>query len=75
MAAATTIRPGLIGAIQQTVGQAHDTHVGIIPYLDAARWGRLLAVTLLGIGVMLTWRVRAGSRVATELDAAGFGGV
>jgi hypothetical protein len=37
--------------------------------------GGLLAVTLLGMGVMLTRRVRAGSQVATELDAAGFGGV
>jgi hypothetical protein len=40
-----------IGAIQETVGQAHEALAGVVPYLDAAKWG-LLAVTLIGIGVM-----------------------
>jgi hypothetical protein len=30
--------------------------VGVVPYLDAAKWG-LLAVTLIGIGVMLWARI------------------
>ena len=35
---------------------AHDALVGVVPYLDAAKWG-LLAVTLIGIGVMLWARI------------------
>ena len=56
VAAASTIGAGAIGAIQETVGQAHEALVGVVPYLDAAKWG-LLAVTLIGIGVMLWARI------------------
>ena len=57
MAVAGTIGAGAIGgAIQETVGQAHEALVGVVPYLDAAKWG-LLAVTLIGIGVMLWARI------------------
>ena len=56
MAAAGTIGAGAIGAIQDTVGQAHDALAGVVPYLDAAKWG-LLAVTLIGIGIMLWARI------------------
>ena len=56
MAAAGTIGAAAIGAIQETVGQAHDALVGVVPYLDAAKWG-LLVVTLIGIGVMLWARI------------------
>jgi hypothetical protein len=56
VAAAGTIGAGAIGAIQETVGQAHEALVGVVPYLDAAKWG-LLVVTLLGIGVMLWARI------------------
>ena len=56
VAAAGTIGAGAIGAIQETVGQAHEALVGVVPYLDAAKWG-LLAVTLIGIGVMLWARI------------------
>jgi hypothetical protein len=56
MAAAGTIGAGVIGAIQETVGQAHDALAGVVPYLDAAKWG-LLAVTLIGIGVVLWARI------------------
>jgi hypothetical protein len=52
VAAAGTIAAGAIGAVQETVGQAQDAIVGLVPYLDAAKWA-LLAVTLIGIGVML----------------------
>ncbi len=54
--AAGTIGTGAIGAVQETVGQAHDALAGVVPYLDAAKWG-LLAVTLIGIGVMLWARI------------------
>ena len=56
VAAAGTMGAAAIGAIQETVGQAHEALVGVVPYLDAAKWG-LLAVTLLGIGVMLWARI------------------
>ena len=47
---------GAIGAIEETIGQPHVALVGVVPYLDAAKWG-LLAVTLIGIGVMLWARI------------------
>jgi hypothetical protein len=56
VAAVGTIGAGAIGTIQETIGQAHDALVGVVPYLDAAKWG-LLAVTLIGIGVMLWARI------------------
>ncbi len=56
VAAAGSIGAGAIGAIQETVGQAHEALAGVVPYLDAAKWG-LLAVTLIGIGVMLWARI------------------
>jgi hypothetical protein len=55
VAAAGIIGAGTLGAIQDTVGQAHEALVGVVPYLDAAKWG-LLAV-LIGIGVMLWARI------------------
>ncbi len=62
VAAAGTIGAGAIGAIQETVGQAHDALVGVVAYLDAAKWG-LLAVTLIGIGVIL-WARALVERIA-----------
>jgi hypothetical protein len=56
VAAAGTIGSGAIGALQDTIGQARAALVGVVPYLDAAKWG-LLAVTLIGIGVMLWARI------------------
>ena len=38
VAAAGTIGAGAIGAIQETIGQANDALVGVVPYLDAAKW-------------------------------------
>jgi hypothetical protein len=38
VAAAGTIGAGAIGAIQESIGQAHDALVGVVPYLDAAKW-------------------------------------
>ena len=40
VAAAGTIGAGAIGAIQETIGQAHEAVVGVVPYLDAAKWAR-----------------------------------
>ena len=45
VAAAGTIGAGAIGAIQETVGQAHEALVGVVPYLDAAKWGLLAGIT------------------------------
>jgi hypothetical protein len=56
VAAVGTIGAGAIGAIQETVDQAHEALVGVVPYLDVAKWGPL-AVTLIGIGVMLWARI------------------
>lgn len=56
VAAAGTIAAGAIGAVQETVGQTQDAIVGLVPYLDAAKWA-LLAITLIGIGVMLWARI------------------
>jgi hypothetical protein len=67
VAAAGTIGAGAIGAIQETVGQAHEALTGVMPYLDAAKWG-LLAVPLIGIGVML-WAHCSLELVTLYLDA------
>jgi hypothetical protein len=56
VAAAGTIGAGVIGAIQETIGQAHDALLGVVPYLDAAKWG-LPAITMIGIDVMLWARI------------------
>ena len=56
VAAAGTIAAGAVGAVQDTIGQAQDAIVGLVPYLDAAKWA-LLAITLIGIGVMLWARI------------------
>lgn len=55
-ATAATAGLGMVEAIQQTFDPARDALTGIAPYLDAAKWA-LLAVTLIGIGVMLWARI------------------
>lgn len=55
-ATAATAGLGVVEAIQQTIDPARDALAGIVPYLDAAKW-ILLAVTLIGIGVMLWARI------------------
>jgi hypothetical protein len=47
--------------LRETIHDCICTHVarrivGVVPHLDAAKWG-LLAVTLIGIGVMLWARI------------------
>jgi hypothetical protein len=69
VAAAGTIGAGAIGAIQETLGQAHDTLVGVVPCLDSAKWG-LLAVTLIGLGVMLWARIACADGSAARGLAA-----
>lgn len=55
-ATAATAGLGMVEAVQQTIDPARDALVGIAPYLDAAKWA-LLAITLIGIGVMLWARI------------------
>jgi hypothetical protein len=55
-ATAATAGLGVVEAVQQTLDPARDALIGIAPYLETAKW-LLLAVTLIGIGVMLWARI------------------
>lgn len=55
-ATAATAGVGVIEAVQQTIDPARDALMGLAPYLEVAKW-LLLAVTLIGIGVMLWARI------------------
>ncbi|QQR68870.1 MAG: structural protein P5 [Alphaproteobacteria bacterium] len=55
-ATAATAGLGVVEAVQQTIDPARDALVGLVPYLEVAKW-LLLAVTLIGIGVMLWARI------------------
>jgi hypothetical protein len=55
-ATAATAGVGVIEAVQQTIDPARDALMGLAPYLEIAKW-LLLAVTLIGIGVMLWARI------------------
>jgi hypothetical protein len=46
----------VVEAVQQTIDPARDALTGLAPYLESAKW-LLLAVTLIGIGVMLWARI------------------
>lgn len=51
-ATAATAGLGVVEVIQQTIDPARDALVGLVPYLEVAKW-LLLAVTLVSIGMML----------------------
>ena len=55
-ATAATAGLGVVEAVQQTLDPARDALVGLVPYLEVAKW-LLLAVTLIGIGIMLWARI------------------
>lgn len=55
-ATAATAGVGVIEAVQQTLDPVRDALMGLAPYLEVAKW-LLLAVTLVGIGVMLWARI------------------
>lgn len=55
-AAAGTLGIAAADAVQETIGPTQDTLADLAPTLDAAKWA-LLAVTLLGLGVMLWARI------------------
>lgn len=55
-ATAATIGVAVVQAVQQTVDPARDALTNLVPYLDTAKW-LLLAVTLIGIGIMLWARI------------------
>ena len=55
-ATAATAGLGMVEAVQQTIDPARDALVGLVPYLEIAKW-LLLAVTIISIGVMLWARI------------------
>ncbi len=55
-ATAATAGLGVVEAVQQTLDPARDALIGLAPYLEVAKW-LLLAVTIIGIGVMLWARI------------------
>lgn len=55
-ATAATAGLGVVEAVQQTIDPARDALVGLVPYLEIAKW-LLLAVTLVGIGIMIWARI------------------
>lgn len=55
-ATAATAGLGVVEVVQQTIDPARDALMGLTPYLEVAKW-LLLAVTLIGIGVMLWARI------------------
>ncbi len=55
-ATAATAGVGVVEIVQQTIDPARDALVGLVPYLEIAKW-LLLIVTLIGIGVMLWARI------------------
>ncbi len=55
-ATAATAGLGVVEAVQQIIDPARDALMGLVPYLEVAKW-LLLAVTLIGIGVMLWARI------------------
>lgn len=55
-ATVATVGAGALEAVQDALPQAHDSLQMLAPYLDVAKW-LLLAVTLIGVGVMIWARI------------------
>lgn len=55
-ATAATVGLGALQAVQDGLAPARDTLQTLVPYLDIAKW-LLLAITLIGLGVMIWARV------------------
>ncbi len=55
-ATAATVGVGVLEAVRESVDPARDALLSIAPYLDGVKW-LLLAVTLIGIGVMIWARI------------------
>jgi len=55
-ATAATVGLGALQAVQDGLAPARDTLETLVPYLDIAKW-LLLAITLIGIGVMIWARI------------------
>ena len=55
-ATAATVTLSAVEAVQQSIDPARSALLDIAPYVDAAKWG-LLALTLVGIGIMLWARI------------------
>ena len=55
-ATAATVGLGAVNALQDSIAPARDTLQTLVPYLDVAKW-LLLAITLIGLGVMIWARI------------------
>lgn len=55
-ATAATVGVGVLEAVRENVDPAREALLSIAPYLDAVKW-LLLAVTLIGIGLMIWARI------------------
>ncbi|NTU50030.1 MAG: structural protein P5, partial [Desulfobulbaceae bacterium] len=55
-ATAATVGLGALQAVQDGLAPARDSLQMLVPYLDIAKW-LLLAITLIGIGVMIWARI------------------
>jgi hypothetical protein len=55
-ATAATVGLGALQAVQDGLAPARDTLQTLVPYLDIAKW-LLLAITLIGLGVMIWARI------------------
>lgn len=56
VAAGATVGTATITAVQENLTSVQDILAGLAPHLDAAKWA-LLAVTLIGVGVMVWARI------------------
>ena len=55
-ATAATVGLGTLESIRDGLDPARDTLQTLVPYFDSAKW-LLLAITLIGIGIMLWARI------------------
>ena len=55
-ATAATVGLGALESLKDSLDPARDTLQTLVPYLDIAKW-LLLAITLIGIGVMVWARI------------------
>ena len=55
-ATAATVGVGALEAVRESLDPAREALLGIVQYVDAVKW-LLLAITLVGIGIMVWARI------------------
>lgn len=55
-ATAATVGIGVLEAVRESIDPAREALLGIVPYVDAVKW-LLLALTLVGVGIMVWARI------------------